>query len=79
MVKTKNYIFESDYCVTIASPARLYLRVLNTSLADVAAAFGSGNETAQIVVDGTSYEGYTNLLAISVEGDAYKVCLKKGD
>lgn len=75
MLKTKNYIFESDYCVTISSPTRMYLRVLNASLADVAKAFGDRNETAQIIVNGTSYEGYTSLVAISVEGNAYKVIL----
>lgn len=75
MLKTKNYIFDCDYCVTIPSPARLYVRVLNASLADVARAFGDRTETAQIAVNGTSYDGYTNLVAITVEGDAYKVIL----
>lgn len=77
-IKTKNYIFESDYCTSIPTPPRLYIRVQNATLVDVAAAFGNPSELTHILCDERYFDGFTRLLAISQEQDAYKIHLAKG-
>lgn len=70
--------FDSDYIATIPIPAQAYIRILNASLATVAAVFGNPQETVQLWHGQYYLAGYTTLVAIVPEMDAVKVVLAKG-
>lgn len=69
--------FDSDYLTTIPYPAQAYIRVLNTTLATVAAVFSDPAETVQLLHGGHYLANYTRLVAIVPEQEAIKVVLAK--
>lgn len=69
--------FDSDYLSTIPYPAQMFVRVLNTSLVEVAKVFGDPAETMQLWHGDNYLTGYTHLVAIVPEDNAIKVCLGK--
>lgn len=75
MIETKTRSFKSDFCVAI--PQFMYIRILDEEIADLVAVFNNSVETETITFNGTEYKGYSKFVAISVEGDAYKICLER--
>lgn len=70
--------FESDYISTIGYPnPQIYIRILDTSLADVAAVFGNAEETRQLWYNEQYFAMHTKLVAIVPEPGAIKVVLAK--
>lgn len=69
--------FDSDYIAVIPTPAQAYIRILNTSLADVATIFSNPAETIQLWHGNYYLAGYTHLVAIVPEPGAVKVVLAK--
>lgn len=69
--------FDSDYLATIPNPPQAYIRVLNTSLAEVATIFSNKSETVRLWHGVFYLAGYTNLIAIVPEVGAVKVVLSK--
>ncbi len=70
--------FQSDYLVANYSAPKIYLRVLNETKETVLKVFQDPKETASFVSGGKTYEGFTNCVGITQEGDAWKVALKHG-
>ena len=69
--------FDCDYFNPFPPVGQTNLRVLNTSLATVAAVFANPNETVQLWCDRQYAAKYTKLVAIVPEGDAIRVVLGK--
>ncbi|MBO4939235.1 MAG: hypothetical protein J6C98_09625 [Oscillospiraceae bacterium] len=69
--------FESDYLSVIPVPAQAYIRILDASLATVAAVFSDQKETVQLWHGEHYLAHYTHLVAIVPEMDAVKVVLAK--
>ena len=69
--------FKTDYLVTIAHPAMLYVRIVGSDSATVNKVFRNPEETARLTYAGIEYDGYTKFLGITDEGNALKVRLEK--
>lgn len=69
--------FKSDYISAIPYPNQLYVRILDTPFADVAAVFSDPKETKQLWFNDIYFAMYTKLIVIIQEPDAVKVCLAK--
>ena len=69
--------FSSDYISVIPTPAQAYIRILDASLATVAAVFGNPKETVQLWHGELYLAHYTHLVAIIPEMDGVKVVLAK--
>lgn len=76
-MKTKTHSFESDYLVASPSFPFMYLRVLNADISELVRIFTDQNETSEITYGGETYNGYTKFISISVEDNAYKICLER--
>lgn len=73
----KGKTFSTDMVAENPSPARLYIRIVNAPMADVAAAFFDRDEIASIQYGSRLLNHYTRLVAIVPEGNAIKVILGK--
>ena len=69
--------FDSDYIAVIPMPQQAYIRILNTSLAEVATVFSNPAETMQLWHGEHYLAHYTHLVAIVPEVGAIKVVLAK--
>lgn len=69
--------FLCDYFNPAPSFGQINARVLNASIANVAAVFSDPNETAQLWCGETYAAQYTKLVAIVPEGNAIRVVLAK--
>lgn len=69
--------FKSDYLATITTPAQVYMRILDTPPATIAAVFSDREEVVRIRYGENYLEGYTRLVAIVIETGAVKVILAK--
>lgn len=69
--------FLCDYFVSMDYPAQAFVRILNTSIAEVAAVFSDPAETIQLRYGECYLENYTKLAVIFVEGNAIKITLTK--
>lgn len=72
-----NKVFDSDYLATIPQPEQAFIRICNKSLAEVAAVFGSRDETIQLWYGDVYLAMYTKLVALVPESGAIKVILAK--
>lgn len=70
--------FDCDYFNPFPPVGQINLRVLNTSLADVATVFGNPTETAQMWCGEQYAAQYTTLKAIVPETGAFRVVLERG-
>lgn len=78
IVKTANgKIYESDSLSAIDSPCRLYIRIVNSTLPEVATTFGDKEETKELLYGNILLIGYTKLLSIVIEDTAIRVVLTK--
>ena len=78
IVKTANgKIYECDLLSAIDNPCRLYIRVINSTLPEVATTFSDKEETKEFLYGNILLIGYTKLLSIVIEGDAIRVVLTK--
>lgn len=66
-----------DLVSSIQEPPRLYLNIVNTSLADVAAVFSDKAETVRIWYGNYYFSGYTRLVSLAPNDGAVKVSLAK--
>lgn len=71
-------IFSTDYVVTIPEMDIAYIRIIGSTLLDVAYVFSNPLETALIRTESVELVGYTKLLSISFEGDVIKISIQKG-
>lgn len=69
--------FDCDYFNPAPSFGQTNLRVLNTSITEVAQVFSDPKETIQLWCEGMYAAQYTKLVAIVPEGDAIRVVLGK--
>ena len=69
--------FKTDYFNPSSSLGRLTMRILESSMVDVATVFADPAETASLTHAGRTVEGYTKLIYISPEGAAIRVALRK--
>ncbi len=69
--------FDCDYFNPAPGFGQTNLRVLNTSISDVAKVFSDPNETVQLWCEGMYAAQYTKLVAIVPEGNAIRVVLGK--
>lgn len=69
--------FQCDYFVDMDYPAQAFIRILNTSIADVAAVFSNPAETIQLCYGDRYLAHYTKLAVIFVDGNAVKITLTK--
>lgn len=69
--------FQSDYIAIITTPSRLYVRIVDASMLEVATVFGSPQETVQLWYGEQYLAGYTHLIALVPESNAIKVILSK--
>jgi hypothetical protein len=70
-------IYECDSLSAIDSPCRLYIRIVNSTLSEVATTFGDKEETKELVYGNILLIGYTKLLSIVIEDAAIRVVLTK--
>ena len=68
--------FNTDMVSSIPFPPMLYIRVIESTLADIAAVFGNPEETKEIRYGEMFFSGYT-LDALVNEGNAIRVNLRK--
>lgn len=69
--------FSCDYFNPCEPMNRLTIRVLNASIAEVAAVFSNYNETKALWCDNTYVAHYSTLVSIMPEGKAIRVTLKR--
>ena len=69
--------FDCDYFNPSDVVGQTNLRVLNTSISEVAKVFSDPKETVQLWCEGMYAAQYTKLVAIVPEGDAIRVVLGK--
>ena len=69
--------FKTDYFNPSSNLGRLSMRLLETTMVDVAAVFSDPAETASLTYAGRTVEGFTKLVYISPEGAAIRVTLRK--
>lgn len=69
--------FDCEYFNFFAPAERLYVRVQNSSLVEVASVFGNPAETVQLYYGKEYRAHYTRVIAIVPEGDAIRVTLGK--
>ena len=70
-------IYESDSLSAIDSPCRLYIRIVNSTLPEVATTFSDKEETKELLYGNMFLIGYTKLLSMVIEGNAIRVVLTK--
>ena len=77
-IKTsRGKIYECDSLSAIDSPCRLYVRVTNSTLPEVATTFGNKEETKELLYGNILLTGYTKLLSMVIEDNAIRVVLTK--
>ena len=69
--------YDCDYFNPFPPAAQVNIRVMNTSLVEVASVFGNPAETAHLWWDQQYIANHTKLIAIVPEGDAVRVVLGK--
>ena len=69
--------FSCDYFNPFPPAGQVNLRVLNTSLTNIATVFGNPSETVQLWCGEQYAAQYTKLVAIVPEGNAIRVVLGK--
>lgn len=77
LITASGRTFRCDYFNPCPQVGQLNLRVLNTSLTNVAAVFNDKRETAALTCDNQYAAMYTRLIAIVPEMDAVRVVLGK--
>ena len=70
-------IYECGSVSAIDSPCRLYIRVVNSTLPEVATTFGNKEETKELLYGNILLVGYTKLLSMVIEDTAIRVVLTK--
>lgn len=70
-------IYECSFLSAIDNPCRLYIRVVNSTLSEVATTFGDKEETKELLYGNILLTGYTKLLTIVIEDTAIRVVLTK--
>lgn len=69
--------YDCDYFNPFPPAAQVNIRVMNTSLVEVASVFGNPEETVQLWGHQQYVANHTKLIAIVPEGDAIRVVLGK--
>lgn len=69
--------YECDLVSSMDNPCRLYIRVVNSTLPEVATTFGNKEETKEILYGNILLTGYTKLLSMVIEDNAIRVVLTK--
>ena len=69
--------YDCDLVSEIDNPCRLYIRVINSTLSEVAITFGNKEETKELLYGDILLNGYTKLLSIIIEDTAIRVVLTK--
>lgn len=69
--------YDCDYFNHFPPAGQVNIRILNSSLVEVAAVFGNPAETVQLWCNGQYLAHHTKIIAIVPEGDAIRVVLGK--
>lgn len=67
-IKMKTKAFDCDYCVRFKPANQLFIRISNSSIAEVSAVFSDEEELAELSYSGRKYEGYKRLRSVKDEG-----------
>lgn len=70
-------VFDTDYFNPFAPASQVNIRILNSSLVEVASVFGNPVETVQLFCGKSYLAQHTKVIAIVPEGDAIRVVLGK--
>ena len=70
-------LYECDSLSAIDSPCRLYVRIVNSTLAEIATTFGDKEEIKELLYGDILLIGYTKLLSMIIEDTAIRVVLTK--
>jgi len=77
-IKTSNgKTYECDLLSVIDNPCRMYIRVVNSTLPEVATTFSNKEETKELLYGNILLIGYTKLLSMVIEDTAIRVVLTK--
>ena len=77
-IKTVNEkTYKCDLLSVIDNPCRLYIRIVNSTLPEVATTFGDKEETKELLYGNILLTGYTKLLSMVIEDTAIRVVLTK--
>lgn len=77
-IKTsRGKIYECSSLSAIDNPCRLYIRVVNSTLPEVAITFSDKEETKELLYGNILLAGYTKLLSMVIEDTAIRVVLTK--
>jgi len=78
IIKTSNgKIYECDFLSVIDNPCRMYIRVVNSTLPEIATTFGDKEETKELLYGDILLIGYTKLISIVIEDTAIRVVLTR--
>lgn len=78
IIKTSSEkIYECSSLSAMDMPCRLYIRIVNSTLPEVATTFGNKEETKELLYENILLTGYTKLLSIVIEDTAIRVVLTK--
>lgn len=77
VITAKGKTFKTDMVSAIHSPDRVYIRVLDAAIGDVASVFSDKTETVAIQYGNRILNRYTRLVAIVPEEGAVRVVLGK--
>lgn len=69
--------YTTDLVSVIDTPCRAYVRIVNSTLPEVATTFGDKEETKELLYGNILLIGYTKLLSIVIEDTAIRVVLTK--
>ena len=70
-------IYECSSLSAIDNPCRLYIRIANSTLSEVATTFGDKEETKELLYGNILLIGYSKLLSMVIEDTAIRVVLTK--
>ena len=68
-------IYECSSLSAINNPSRLYIRIVNSTLSEIATTFGDKEETKEILYGNILLTGYTKLLSMVIEDTTIRVVL----
>ena len=70
--------YPCKYFVMVSEPERLYIRLSDVTIGEIATVFSDPEETAVMTYAGQTVEGFTKLLSIILENNVIRVTLTRG-
>lgn len=74
-LRTRTRSFDSKYCIEMANPHRLFIRISNSTISELNDVFSNPTEISEISFRGKPYHGFTRISTIRDEGTHIFVAL----